>query len=67
MQATIERATPRATPRRARRDNDGELDTSAYKAPLATFLVLVASARASAFAGAAGVPCEAAASPGVGD
>lgn len=67
MQATIERATPRATPRRALLENDVEQDASAYKAPLATFLVLVASARASAYCGAAAASCDTASAPDADD
>lgn len=52
MQATIERAATSVLPQRCVPPDMSVQDTPIpYKAPLATFLVLVASARASACSG----------------
>ena len=66
MQSTIERATILVNPRRSvRLEVPEEESSSAYKAPLATFLALVASARASACSGDTAAPLEANRSAGV--
>jgi len=65
MQATIERTTPTVASRCVLRETPTEDGPNAYKAPLATFLVLVASARASACAAAAGAPHDTALTPDV--